>query len=84
VGFTGGRWQCAFQVIVEGKTRPAHARRSQHPVVGVDVGVKDLLVVATPDGTEVAKVAAQTVDACAVPAAGRPTPSRAPVRSLRS
>jgi putative transposase len=58
VRFTGGRWQCAFQVIVEGKARPAHARRSPHRAVGVDVGVKDLLVVATPDGTEVARVAA--------------------------
>jgi putative transposase len=58
VRFTAGRWQCAFQVIVEGKARRAHARRSEHPVVGVDVGVKDLLVVATPDGTEVARVAA--------------------------
>jgi putative transposase len=58
VRFTGGRWQCAFQVIVEGKARPAHARRSEHPVVGADVGVKDLLVVATPDGAEVARVAA--------------------------
>ena len=58
VRFTGGRWHCAFQVIVAGKTRPAHARRSPHAVVGVDVGVKDLLVVATPDGTEVARVAA--------------------------
>ena len=25
---TGGRWQCAFQVIVAGKTRPGHAGRS--------------------------------------------------------
>ena len=58
VNFTGGRWQCAFQVIVAGKSRPAHARRSAHRVVGVDVGVKDLLVVATPDGAEVARVAA--------------------------
>jgi len=58
VCFTGGRWQCAFQVIVQGKTRCAHARRSNHPVVGVDVGVKDLLVVATPDGAEVTRVVA--------------------------
>ena len=58
VRFTGGRWQCAFQVIVAAKSRPAHARRSEHPVVGVDVGVKDLLVVATADGREVARVAA--------------------------
>jgi putative transposase len=58
VSFTGGRWQCAFQVIVTAKTRPAHASRSQHRLVGVDVGVKDLLVVATADGVEVARVAA--------------------------
>jgi len=58
VRFIGGRWHCSFQVIVEGKPRPAHARRSEHPVVGVDVGVKDLLVVATSDGVEVARIAA--------------------------
>jgi putative transposase len=58
VSYTGGRWCCAFQVLVEGKKRRGHARRSDHPVVGVDVGVKDLLVVATPDGAEVARVAA--------------------------
>ncbi len=58
VSVTGGRWVCAFQVIVAGKTRPAHARRSPHRVVGVDVGVRDLLVVATPDGVEVDRVAA--------------------------
>jgi putative transposase len=58
VSFTGGRWQCAFQVIVAPKTRPAHAGRSHHRVVGVDVGVKDLLVVATPDGEEVDRIAA--------------------------
>jgi putative transposase len=58
VRLVGGRWQCAFQVIVAGKTRPAHARRSEHPRVGVDVGVKDLLVVATADGMQVARVAA--------------------------
>jgi putative transposase len=58
VRLVGGRWQCAFRVIVAGKTRPAHARRSEHPRVGVDVGIKDLLVVATPEGTEVARVSA--------------------------
>lgn len=58
VSFTGGRWQCAFQVIVEGKARPVHARRSEHQVVGVDVGVRDLLVVATPDGIEVDRIPA--------------------------
>ena len=58
VRFTGGRWQCAFQVIVAGKTRPGHAGRSPHRVVGVDVGVRDLLVVATADGVEVERIAA--------------------------
>lgn len=47
-------------MLVTAKTQPAHARRSPHPVVGVDVGVKadSLLVVATPDGVEVARTAA--------------------------
>jgi putative transposase len=52
---SAGRWHCALQVIVEAKARPAHAQRSAHPVVGVDVGVKadSLLVMATPEGIEV-------------------------------
>lgn len=56
---SAGRWYCALQVIVAVKARPAHARRSIHPIVGVDVGVKadSLLVVATP-GTEIDRVAA--------------------------
>jgi putative transposase len=58
VSFSGGRWQCAFQMIVSAKTRPAHARRSKHPAVGVDIGVKDLLVVATADGAEVDRIPA--------------------------
>ena len=58
VSFTGGRWQCAFQVIVAGKTRPAPRPPIPARVVGVDVGVKDLLVVATADGMEVDRVAA--------------------------
>lgn len=50
-----GRWYCSFQTLVASKSRPAHALRSPHPVVGVDVGVKadSLLVIATPGGTEV-------------------------------
>jgi putative transposase len=58
VSYRAGRWYCAFQVLVTGKMRPAHADRSPHPVVGVDVGVRDLLVVATPGGVEVDRVAA--------------------------
>ncbi len=58
VSLVGGRWMCAFQVIVEGKSRPAHAPRSAHPVVGIDVGVNDLLVVATAGGTVVDRIPA--------------------------
>jgi putative transposase len=58
VSCRAGRWYCAVQVIVAGKTRPAHAGRSRHPVVGVDVGVRDLLVVATGDGVEVDRIPA--------------------------
>lgn len=58
VRFSHGRWHCSFQVIVQAKNRPTHAFRSRHPVVGVDVGVKDLLVVATPDGVEVERIPA--------------------------
>jgi putative transposase len=57
---SAGRWHCALQTLVAGKSRPAHAPRSLHPVVGVDVGVKaeGLLVVATAGGTEIGRVAA--------------------------
>jgi putative transposase len=55
---SAGRWFCSFQALVQSKARPAHAPRSRHRVVGVDVGVKDLLVAAAPDGTEVARVPA--------------------------
>jgi len=57
---SSGRWHCSFQVLVTVKSRPAHARRSPHPVVGVDVGVKadSLMVVATPDGAEIGRVSA--------------------------
>jgi putative transposase len=58
VSYRAGRWYCALQVMVAGKTRPAHGRRSRYPVVGVDVGVKDLLVVATGDGVEVDRIPA--------------------------
>jgi putative transposase len=60
VRFAGGRWLCSFQVLAQRAigARPAHIAGSAYPVVGVDVGVKDLLVVAAPDGTEVARVPA--------------------------
>lgn len=53
-----GRWYCSFQTIVAAKALPEHTARSRHPVVGVDVGVENLLVVATPDGTEITRVPA--------------------------
>lgn len=57
---SSGRWYCSFQAIVAAKSRPTRLPRSPHPIVGADVGVKadSLLVVATPDGTEVTRVAA--------------------------
>jgi putative transposase len=58
VRFDGGRWYCALQVIVVNKRRPGHARRSPHPIVGVDAGVRDLLVLAAPDGTEIERIPA--------------------------
>ena len=59
---SAGRWYCSFQTLVAGKSRPAHAVRSPHPVVGVDVDVggsaHSLLVIATPGGTELGRVTA--------------------------
>jgi putative transposase len=57
---SAGRWYCALQTLVAAKARPAHVCRSVHPVVGIDVGVKadSLLVVATPDGIEIDRIAA--------------------------
>lgn len=48
-----GRWLVSFTCLVRRQTghRPAHVRAGA-PVVGIDAGVKDLLIVATPDGTE--------------------------------
>jgi putative transposase len=58
VSYQAGRWWCAFQVLVADKVRPAHAGRSPHRVVGVDIGVGDLLVVATPEGVELDRIPA--------------------------
>jgi putative transposase len=60
VSFDGRRWYCSFTVDVAGAPgRPAHAGVDRrYPVVGVDAGVRDLLVAAAPDGTEVARVPA--------------------------
>jgi putative transposase len=57
---SAGRWHCSFQTLVAAKTRPRHAPSSPHSVVGIDAGVAadNFLVVATPDGMEVGRVAA--------------------------
>ena len=55
-----GRWHVSFQTLVQRTVAlPGHAGAGE-PVVGVDVGVKAdaLLVVATPDGREIDRVAA--------------------------
>ncbi|GGC67304.1 IS607 family element transposase accessory protein TnpB [Hoyosella rhizosphaerae] len=58
VRFERGRWLVSFTCVVErAASRPAHVKRLA-PVVGVDVGVKDLIVAATPDGREVLRVQA--------------------------
>src|SRR6266581_3157541 len=60
VRFDGRRWYCAFTVDAGREPgRPAHVAADRvHPVVGVDLGVRDLLVAAAPDGTEVARMPA--------------------------
>lgn len=64
---SSGRWHAAFQTIVQRAVAiPAHVGAGA-AVVGVDVGVKDLVVVGTPDGREVARVAAPRSAAAAQP-----------------
>jgi putative transposase len=60
VSFDGRRWYCSFTVEAgRAPGRPAHVGADRaHPVIGVDAGVRDLLVAAAPDGTEVARVPA--------------------------
>jgi putative transposase len=60
VSFDGRRWYCSFTVETRGAPgRPAHIGVDRaHPVVGADAGVRDLLVVAAPDGAQVARVPA--------------------------
>jgi putative transposase len=53
-----GRWFVSFTAHVQRSlARPAHAPRGA-PVIGVDLGVRDLLVAATPAGREVARIPA--------------------------
>ncbi len=55
VRFDRGRWSVSFTCIVDRDCRrPSHAKPGT-PVVGIDAGVKDLIVVADPFGNEVAR-----------------------------
>ncbi len=67
VRFERGRWLVSFTCVVQrAPHRPAHVKRVAS-VVGVDVGVHDLVVAATPDGREVMRVRAprEFAHACA-------------------
>lgn len=55
VRFERGRWQVSLTCLVQRECgRPAHVRPST-AVVGIDVGVKDLIVLADPAGNELAR-----------------------------
>ena len=55
VRFQRGRWLVSLTCLVQRDTgRPAHVKPGA-AVVGIDAGVKDLLVVAHPDGSELAR-----------------------------
>jgi putative transposase len=55
VRFERGRWHATLNCLVQRDLgRPAHVKPGA-AVVGIDAGVKDLIVVAGPDGNEVAR-----------------------------
>ncbi|WIB65977.1 IS607 family element RNA-guided endonuclease TnpB (plasmid) [Curtobacterium sp. MCBD17_040] len=56
VSYDRGRWFAAFQVEQVAIVRPRPL--GPKSVVGIDVGVKDLIVVARPDGSEVERLRA--------------------------
>lgn len=57
---SAGRWHAAFAVIVQRTVAAPGPTGRNSPAVGVDVGVKDLLVVAGADGTELDRIPAPT------------------------
>lgn len=58
VRFERGRWLVSFTCLVQRNIgRPPHAKAGAR-VAGLDAGVKDLIVLATPDGTEIARIPA--------------------------
>ncbi len=94
VSYDGRRWYCAFTVEAGREPeRPAHIGVDRaHPVVGVDAGVRDLLVVAAAGRAEVARVGAPRRWPRAGPAArgaaarrppGRPGPAGGAAGSKR-
>ena len=60
ISHRSGRWQAAIQVLAPVPVKHQHRARTtrREPVVGVDVGVKDTVVAATPDGTEMMRLTA--------------------------
>jgi len=57
VSFDRGRWHASFQVEQVAAPKPVRPV-GPRSVVGIDVGGKDLIVVARPDGTEVGRLRA--------------------------
>ncbi len=58
VSYRRGRWFVSLTVRVDRQIgRPAHVKAGA-PVVGVDLGVRDLVVVATPNGREIDRLTA--------------------------
>ena len=58
VSYTRGRWVASFQVEQRNPHRRPEPKRGVPQSVGIDIGVKDLIVVATPAGVEVERIRA--------------------------
>ena len=58
VSYRRGRWFVAFTVREERTLGRSSHIKAGEPVVGVDVGVRDQVIVATPDGVEVMRIRA--------------------------
>lgn len=58
ISYRRGRWFVAFTVRLERTLgRPCHVKAGER-VIGIDVGVRDQVVVATPDGRELERIRA--------------------------
>jgi putative transposase len=60
ISYRGGRWQASFQIFAPVPVKHRHRANTtrRQPIVGVDVGVRDTVVAATPDGREVMRIPA--------------------------